>query len=68
MLEVFHLGMTASGDGYPVESYLSDFGRCLEIQEQALILQFRDGGEQVVALYLYAQSLGGIHQTVDGAV
>ena len=67
MFEVFHLGMTASGDGYPVESYLSDFGRCLEIQEQALILQFCDGSTQVVALYLHAPSLGGIHQTVDDA-
>lgn len=68
MLEALHLGMTARGDGYPVEGNLPDFGRCLEVQEQALILQFRDGGEQVVALYLYAQSLGGIHQTVDDAV
>ena len=63
--------MTTRGDGYPVEGNLPDFGngmRGLEIQEQALILKFGDGGELVVALYLHAQSLGGIHQTVDDAV
>ena len=27
MLEAFHLGMTARGDGYPVEGYLPDFGK-----------------------------------------
>ena len=26
MLETLHLGMTARGDGYPVEGYLPDFG------------------------------------------
>ena len=68
MLEALQLRMTTRGDGYPVEGNLPDFGRCLEIQEQALILQFGDGGELVVALYLHPQSLGGIHQTVDDAV
>ena len=46
MLEAFHLGMTARGDGYPVEGNLPDSGngmRGLEIQKQALILQFGDG-------------------------
>ena len=71
MLEVFYFRMTARGDGYPMEGNLPDFGngmRGLEIQEQAFILQFGDGGELVVALYLHPQSLGGIHQTVDDAV
>ena len=68
MLEALQLRMTTRGDGYPVEGNLPDFGRCLEVQEQALILQFGDGGELVVALYLHPQSLGGIHQAVDDAV
>ena len=71
MLEVLYFRMAARGDGYPMEGNLPDFGngmRGLEIQEQALILQLRDGGELVVALYLHPQSLGGIHQTVDDAV
>ena len=68
MLEVLYLWMTARGDGYPVEGNLLDFGRCLEVQEQALILKFGDGGELVVAFYLYSLLFSGIYQTVDDAV
>ena len=54
MLEVLYFRMAACGNGYPVEGNLPDFGngmRGLEIQEQALILQFGDGGELVAAIW-----------------